>query len=113
MEIVSNLNENNNDNNSNFDQEEDRFIKDLEFIQNLSNAAYLHCKLLSFIFFSFIFLFVILYFFSLDLARNQYFDDPCFLNYLKYLRYWKEPEYIIYIQLVYLFIYLFIHFNLF
>ncbi len=33
-----------------------------------------------------------------DLARNKYFEDPCFMNYLKYLRYWKQPQYIVFIQ---------------
>lgn len=50
MEIV---NENNEINNNNKNENSERFHKDLEFIQNLSNAAYLHCKLLfSFSYFS-------------------------------------------------------------
>eukprot|EP00897_Mesotaenium_endlicherianum_P008267 jgi/Mesen1/7469/ME000039S06686 len=24
---------------------------------------------------------------------NRYFDDPAFVNYLKYLQYWRKPEY--------------------
>lgn len=29
----------------------------------------------------------------LVLAQNGYFKDQAFINYLKYLQYWKEPEY--------------------
>mmetsp|Transcript_3951 Transcript_3951/g.4035 ORF Transcript_3951/g.4035 Transcript_3951/m.4035 type:complete len:133 (+) Transcript_3951:190-588(+) len=53
-----------------FDEKE-RFLIDLEFIQNLSNPAYLHF-----------------------LAQNRYYEDAEFLNYLNYLKYWKQPEYI-------------------
>jgi hypothetical protein len=28
-----------------------------------------------------------------DLAQNRYFDDEAFVGYLKYLLYWKQPEY--------------------
>jgi hypothetical protein len=28
-----------------------------------------------------------------DLAQNRYFDDEAFVGYLKYLLYWKRPEY--------------------
>lgn len=31
--------------------------------------------------------------FSIVLAQRDYFKDPCFVNYLKYLLYWKKPEY--------------------
>lgn len=34
---------------------------------------------------------------EIDLADNKYFDDPAFLAYLKYLLYWKKPEYSRYI----------------
>lgn len=30
---------------------------------------------------------------QLGLADNHYFDDPAFLDYLKYLQYCKKPEY--------------------
>jgi mediator of RNA polymerase II transcription subunit 31 len=43
---------------------------DLEFIQNLCNASYLQF-----------------------LAQNKYFDQKEFMNYLRYLRYWNNPEY--------------------
>jgi hypothetical protein len=77
----------------------DRFHQDLEFIQNLSNAAYLHRECLSQLFsFSIIDDCPSSLCLHSDLAKNQYFDDPSFINYLKYLRYWKEPSYIIYIQ---------------
>ncbi|KAI8052166.1 SOH1-domain-containing protein, partial [Syncephalis plumigaleata] len=29
----------------------------------------------------------------IDLAQQDYFDDPCFIAYLDYLAYWKKPEY--------------------
>jgi hypothetical protein len=50
--------------------EDERFLIDLEFVQNLCNIEYLHY-----------------------LAQNKYFEDAAFLNYLKYLRYWKKPSY--------------------
>jgi mediator of RNA polymerase II transcription subunit 31 len=49
---------------------EERFLIELEFVQNLANPKYLNY-----------------------LAQNRYFDDPAFLDFLRYLRYWKEPEY--------------------
>ena len=30
---------------------------------------------------------------STVLAQNRYFDDPAFLRYLRYLQYWRRPEY--------------------
>ncbi|KAI9178239.1 hypothetical protein LWI28_024236 [Acer negundo] len=30
----------------------------------------------------------------LDLAQNHYFEDEAFIGYLKYLQYWKRPEYV-------------------
>lgn len=27
------------------------------------------------------------------LAQNRYFEDLAFLNYLKYLQYWRQPAY--------------------
>lgn len=50
--------------------EEERLKIDLEFVQNLANARYLNF-----------------------LAKNKYFDQPEFINYLKYLQYWNEPRY--------------------
>lgn len=49
---------------------EDRFYLELEFVQNLSNPSYLHC-----------------------LAGRGLLEDRCFLNFLRYLRYWKDPSY--------------------
>jgi mediator of RNA polymerase II transcription subunit 31 len=56
-----------------------RFIQDLEFIQLLSNPQYLECKinLIN----------------KLGLSANNYFKEQSFLNYLKYLLYFKNPEY--------------------
>eukprot|EP00884_Botryococcus_braunii_P006847 jgi/Botrbrau1/16163/Bobra.0272s0001.1 len=48
----------------------DRFLLELEFVQCLANPGYINW-----------------------LAQNRYFDDSRFINYLKYLLYWKQPEY--------------------
>lgn len=32
------------------------------------------------------------------LAQRGFFKDACFLNYLKYLLYWKEPDYAKYLK---------------
>lgn len=29
-----------------------------------------------------------------DLVAKKYFEKEAFINYLQYLRYWKEPEYL-------------------
>ncbi|KAJ3217130.1 hypothetical protein HDU67_008507 [Dinochytrium kinnereticum] len=47
-----------------------RFMRELEFVQCLANPKYLQF-----------------------LAQNRYFEDEAFLNYLKYLSYWREPKY--------------------
>ncbi|XP_058058667.1 mediator of RNA polymerase II transcription subunit 31 isoform X1 [Anopheles bellator] len=52
-----------------------RFQVELEFVQCLANPNYLHF-----------------------LAQRGYFKDTAFVNYLKYLLYWKEPEYAKYIK---------------
>ena len=52
---------------------ENRFELELEFIQSFASPAYLHY-----------------------LSQN-YFSDPVFIDYLRYLRYWKQPEYAKYI----------------
>ncbi|CAM9339676.1 unnamed protein product [Phaeothamnion confervicola] len=69
-----------------------RFEIELEFVQCLSRPNYLHCgkkyvllppctslprQTLS----------------KTVLAQNRYFDDPAFLAFLRYLSYWKRPEY--------------------
>jgi mediator of RNA polymerase II transcription subunit 31 len=51
--------------------DDERFLVELEFVQNLSNAKYLSY-----------------------LAQNKYFNDPSFMEFLRYLRYFKEPEYL-------------------
>lgn len=48
-----------------------RFLMELEFIQALANPQYLHYLA----------------------AQTRLFQDQAFLNYLKYLQYWKNPEY--------------------
>nr|CAD7401628.1 unnamed protein product [Timema cristinae] len=52
------------------DQQRLRFQIELEFVQCLGNPNYLHF-----------------------LAQCGYFKDKAFINYLRYLQYWKEPEY--------------------
>ncbi|KAI8842663.1 hypothetical protein HDU78_007037 [Chytriomyces hyalinus] len=52
------------------DTNERRLILELEFVQCLANPKYLQF-----------------------LAQQQYFNDPAFINYLKYLLYWRRPEY--------------------
>jgi len=50
--------------------DERRLVVELEFVQNLCNAKYL-----------------------LYLAQNRYLVDERFMKFLRYLRYWKRPEY--------------------
>ncbi|KAK4288013.1 hypothetical protein Pmani_030993 [Petrolisthes manimaculis] len=52
-----------------------RFQIELEFVQCLANPNYL-----------------------LFLAQRGYFKEQTFINYLKYLQYWKEPEYAKYLK---------------
>ena len=58
------------------DPEGTRFVRELEFVQCLANPRYLHIML----------------------VQRNYFGDPNFVNYLKYLMYWTRPEYIKYIR---------------
>ena len=51
--------------------DDERFLIDLEFVQNLSNPKYLSY-----------------------LAQNKYFQDAGFMKYLEYLRYFKDPKYL-------------------
>ena len=55
-------------------EERRRFEAELEFVQGLANPYYLHALAL------------------------QHFHSPAFLGYLRYLRYWKQPEYAKYIR---------------
>lgn len=52
------------------DPETLRFRKELEFVLSLANPRYLYF-----------------------LAQKNYFGDPFFINYLKYLLYWCDPPY--------------------
>ena len=54
--------------------ERERFLLELEFVQCLASPAYLHW-----------------------LAQTRRFDDPAFVAYLRYLRYWQTPPYTKYI----------------
>ncbi len=58
--------------------DDERFLMDLEFLQNLSFSHYLHF-----------------------LHQHKYFEDPNFMKYLQYLTYWKRPEYVKYIKFPY------------
>ncbi|KAI9326626.1 SOH1-domain-containing protein [Obelidium mucronatum] len=49
---------------------ERRLILEIEFVQCLANPKYMQF-----------------------LAQHGYFNDPAFINYLKYLLYWRQPEY--------------------
>ena len=50
--------------------DDERFLIELEFVQNLCNPTYLQY-----------------------LSQNRYFQDECFMNFLRYLRYFKQTEY--------------------
>ena len=52
-----------------------RFIVELEFVECLANPRYLQY-----------------------LAQHKLLDDECFINYIDYLQYWRDPEYIQYIS---------------
>eukprot|EP01083_Nonionella_stella_P064627 168666_1 len=52
-----------------------RFALELEFVELLTNPYYLQY-----------------------LSQERYFEDEKFVNYLKYLIYWKRPEYLQYIS---------------
>ena len=60
-----------------------RFELELEFIQSLSSPRYLH-----------------------HLANQNYLRDEAFLDFLRYLRYWKQPEYAKYITYPHCFFFL-------
>lgn len=47
-----------------------RFQLELEFVQSLASPHYLNF-----------------------LAQSLYLDDPAFIAFLEYLKYWKQPEY--------------------
>lgn len=75
------------------EQQRTRFQVELEFVQCLANPNYLHCKFLCAFFVHFINVF-----FSAVIAQRGFFKDSAFINYLKYLLYWKEPEYARYLK---------------
>ena len=50
--------------------DDERFLVELEFVQNLANPKYLQY-----------------------LAQNRYFQDDQFMNFLRYLRYFQQVEY--------------------
>ncbi|KAI4144854.1 MAG: hypothetical protein L6R39_004017 [Caloplaca ligustica] len=52
-----------------------RFELELEFVQSLANPSYLN-----------------------HLASQKVLQDPCFVEYLKYLQYFTQPEYAMYLS---------------
>eukprot|EP00039_Didymoeca_costata_P028877 m.22392 g.22392 ORF g.22392 m.22392 type:complete len:128 (-) comp7395_c0_seq1:157-540(-) len=56
-------------------EEQKRFEVELEFVQCLANPQYV-----------------------LFLAQQGFLEDSTFVNYLQYLLYWKQPEYLKYIR---------------
>jgi mediator of RNA polymerase II transcription subunit 31 len=52
------------------EEEEIRFQTELEFVQLLANPSYLNY-----------------------LAQYKYFEEDGFIEYIKYLQYWKQPQY--------------------
>ena len=55
--------------------EKERYEIEFEFVQNLANVGYLQF-----------------------LAQEKYFENEAFIRFLKYLRYWKRPEYMIHLR---------------
>ena len=80
------------------EQQRLRFQIELEFVQCLANPNYLNCGLLSSC--------LCVPFSKLKtnrfllpvLAQRNFLNDKTFVNYLKYLRYWKRPEYTKYLK---------------
>lgn len=77
------------------EQQKLRWQVELEFVQCLANPNYLNCKLFNR---SLIATCNFKLYFLLVLAQRGYFKDQAFINYLKYLQYWKEPEYAKYLM---------------
>lgn len=75
------------------DQQRMRFQVELEFVQCLGNPNYLNCM---FAFFHQAKTTVTPIY--LVLAQRGFFKDSTFINYLKYLLYWKEPDYAKYLK---------------
>ena len=65
--------------------DEHQFEKDLEFVSSLASVEYLECLHAVFVFASFAR--------GVGLNGQGYFAQEEFLNYLRYLMYWTEPEY--------------------
>lgn len=84
------------------DQQRLRFQVELEFVQCLANPNYLNCTLDNEQYICYNnqcdhYDNTNNYYFSV-LAQRGYFKDATFINYLKYLLYWKEPEYAKYLK---------------
>jgi SOH1 len=93
----------------------ERFLLELEFVQSLANPGYLNCEGLSLssrcfccsvslhqalwldtFFLEHAFTFPLI--FAAGLAQSRQLEDNAFVEYLKYLQYWKRPEYARYIM---------------
>lgn len=79
-----------------------RFQVELEFVQCLANPNYIHCKYLCRGYVYNIIKMCNLIWRNLFqaitnlisvLAQRGYFKEQTFINYLRYLQYWREPEY--------------------
>lgn len=62
-----------------------RFELELEFVQSLANPQYLTCE--------FYYYYIIIVVLMVVLGQRGYFKEKSFVNYLKYLQYWKTKEY--------------------
>lgn len=72
----------------------DRFRQELEFVQCLASPSYLNCNVL----------FIQINSVSIDLAQEEYLTNVDFIAFLRYLNYWKLPQYrryILYPQCLY------------
>ena len=84
---------------SDLDKERLRFEMELEFLECLANPLYLNCTYMRGVaLLSNTFPFPSIHLcdghvYPLALAQQLYFEDEAFVEYLKYLQYWKKPEY--------------------
>ncbi|PVU99143.1 hypothetical protein BB559_000971 [Furculomyces boomerangus] len=73
LDLTENINsDQNNLESEEIDEEKERFLVELEFVQCLANPWYIN-------------------------SQQSYFESSEFINYIKYLQYWKNPEYSKYI----------------
>jgi len=91
--------------------EKTRFAVELEFVQCLANPHYLNCEYVHVNYAHFLdgtctppwcvlALVTLQHAVYAGLGQNRFLDNPAFINYLKYLIYWKQPMYAQYIKCV-------------